>query len=814
MMMTTAGSLRAGILPAIFALALLGSLAFGPRAFAAEATDPAMDVPSSTQAAKPSVKPDTATAAKVPEPLAPMPAEPASKTAAVAVPAMGADTTKSTDATKPAEAAKPVEAAKAADVVKPVEAANAVGPPKPADTAKPAEVAKAAEAAPAVGPPKPVEMAKGADAPKPADTAKAAPAAGATVPEPVKPADAKPDPAAAPAATGAKTPDATTAALPATQAAAPATGVADAVLPPADPIVADVRTKAAQGGGKGDDAALVAFYNSLNGPAIWVSTSGLTHKGKAVIKEFERADDWGLRSSDFPAPTVGASLTPEAAADAEIKISQLVLKYARYARGGRINPANISQLMDVSLTLIEPKRVLADVSMLDAPDAYLRSLHPKHVQFELLRQALLKARGKTEKQQEEEAAPEDPALAVKLPPGKVIKPGGKDPQIVLLRQRLKVAADDTAKEDVYDDKLVVAVRDFQKANGVNANGVIANATRAALNGQQAPTPPSSDDRVERILINMERWRWLPEDLGKFYVWDNVPEALTRVVKDGKIIHTDRIIVGQPTWPTPFFSADMKTVVFHPTWGVPDGIKAKELAPILRKSSGGGLFGVFGGGYSAEAVLEAYQLRAYVNGRPVDANSIDWSSVDMRSVSFQQPPGPKNPLGDVKFLFPNKHDVYMHDTPERDLFSRPFRALSHGCMRIQDPRKFAEIILGEDKGWSPDKVRGMFNTGSSDVPLSQHIPVHVTYMTMRVDENGKLQTFGDFYGLDSRTASALNGKSLRYEGPAIPQGDDVTASADDPEASPLSAGGSQKKGRNKKQGGPPTLADAISGLFDP
>ena len=216
----------------------------------------------------------------------------------------------------------------------------------------------------------------------------------------------------------------------------------------------------------------------------------------------------------------------------------------------------------------------------------------------------------------EEAAPEDPALAVKLPPGKVIKPGAKDPQVVLLRQRLKVAADDTAKEDVYDDKLVDAVREFQKANGVNANGVIANANaRGSQRAADAGSANAPTTEIERILINMERWRWLPEDLGKFYVWDNVPEALTRVVKDGKIIHTDRIIVGQPTWPTPFFSADMKTVVFHPTWGVPDGIKAKELAPILRKSSGGGLFGVFGGGYSAEAVLEAYQLRAYVERPP-------------------------------------------------------------------------------------------------------------------------------------------------------------------------------------------------------
>ena len=360
-----------------------------------------------------------------------------------------------------------------------------------------------------------------------------------------------------------------------------------------------------------------------------------------------------------------------------------------------------------------------------------------------------------------------------MPPGGVIKPGGTDQQVALLRQRLKVAAEDKAKENVYDAKLQEAVREFQRANNLRPDAVIGNNTRAVLNGQPKPEPVTANSKIERILVNMERWRWLPEDLGKLYVWDNVPEALTRIVKDGKIIHTDKLVVGQPTWPTPSFSADMKTVVFHPTWGVPDGIKAKELAPLLRKSSGGGIFGLFGGGYSADAVLDAYQLHAYVNGHQVDANSIDWSSIDIRSVAFQQPPGPKNPLGNVKFMFPNKHDVYMHDTPEHELFSRSFRALSHGCMRVQDPRRFAEIILGEDKGWSPEKVRGMFAGGSQDVPLDTHIPVHVTYLTMRVDENGKLQTYGDFYGLDGRTAAALTGKAVRFEQPAIQ--DDVVAS---------------------------------------
>ena len=221
-----------------------------------------------------------------------------------------------------------------------------------------------------------------------------------------------------------------------------------------------------------------------------------------------------------------------------------------------------------------------------------------------------------------------------------------------------------------------------------------------LNGGPKPAPvaQTNDSKIERILINMERWRWVPADMGEFHVWDNVPEFLTRIVKNGSVVHTDEIIVGQPSWPTPMFSADMKTVVFRPSWGVPAGIKAKELAPLLRKSSGGaGFFGIFGGGYSAQAVLDAYDLKAYAGGRQVDPNSVDWASVNIHSYSFQQPPGPKNVLGDVKFMFPNSHDVYMHDTPERNLFGKSFRALSHGCMRVHEPRRLAEVLLGRGQG---------------------------------------------------------------------------------------------------------------------
>jgi murein L,D-transpeptidase YcbB/YkuD len=597
--------------------------------------------------------------------------------------------------------------------------------------------------------------------------------------------------------------------------------VSDQALPPADAVVADVRQKipdATKGSNADDVAALAAFYEELNGPAIWVSTSGLTSKGKSVVEEIGKADDWGLRASDFDVPHIAdGTLAPDAAAAAEIKVAMAVLKYARYARGGRINPASISQLMDQSPTLKAPKSVLTEIATAPAPDAYLRSLHPKHEQFERLRQALLKLRGGPE--EKEEQPEEDPALSVKIPPGRLLRGGMEDPQVALLRKRLKVPADSAAYENVYDDKLQAAVRDFQRSKGLRQDALVGNNTRALLNGQPKPVAvASSDSKIERILINMERWRWVPEDMGEFYVWDNVPEFLTRVVKNGKVIHTDEIIVGQPSWPTPIFSADMKFVVFHPSWGVPAGIKPKELAPLLRKSSGGaGLFGIFGGGYSAQAVLDAYQLKAYYGGRQIDPNQVDWSSANIAAYSFQQPPGPKNVLGDVKFMFPNKHDVYMHDTPERNLFVKSFRALSHGCMRVEEPRKLAEVLLGEDKGWAPEKVRGMFNGYSNQVTLDKHIPVHITYFTMRVDDNGKLLTFADFYGLDSRTAAALTGRSMRFEQPAY--ADDEVASSD-PEDGPSFSSGSSgypqgaSRQRKKQYQSPATLSDAISDIFSP
>jgi murein L,D-transpeptidase YcbB/YkuD len=246
---------------------------------------------------------------------------------------------------------------------------------------------------------------------------------------------------------------------------------------------------------------------------------------------------------------------------------------------------------------------------------------------------------------------------------------------------------------------------------------------------------------------------------------------------------------------------MKTIVFHPSWGVPDGIKRKELLPQLRSSSGGGLLGLFTGAPSSQAVLDAHNLQAYHQGRPIDANQVDWSRANVAAYDFRQPPGPKNVLGTVKFMFPNKHDVYMHDTPERDLFARSFRGLSHGCMRVGNPRRLAEVLLAEDKGWPAAMVASLFNGGSQEVELTSHIPVHVTYFTAMVDYRGSLRTFGDLYGLDARVGAALLGRKVRFETPRY-------------DAETIAGGDRRGPARPSQSSAAANIAEAIADIFSP
>ena len=530
---------------------------------------------------------------------------------------------------------------------------------------------------------------------------------------------------------------ATTEPLPAT---APAVAPAPA---PQDPIGIALQQKlSAAAKRRADDAdaqeraALSSFYATRVYAPVWVTSRGFNAKAVAVIAELGKANDWGLDAADFPAiPVVapaGDAPSPAALAEAEVALSLWALKYARYARGGRImDPATqLSSYLDRKPQLLEPKDVIDKIAAASEADAYLRRLHPKHPEFEKLRQKLLEMRSAA-------AA----TAMVKLPNGPQLVPGKSDPQVALLRKRLKVglppATDKPADENVYDDTLKAAVVAFQTESGTRPDGIVGNATRALLNDVKELNPA-------KLLANMEEWRWMPEDLGDLYVTVNIPEFTLRIVKNGAVIHTERVITGQPTKQTPVFSEYLKMIVFQPRWNVPNSIKVLELWPSLAR--GGTSFGRQG-------------LRLSRNGRDINPESVDWSSSDIRNFDVYQPPGPSNVLGELKFAFPNKHAVYMHDTNAKGLFEEVSRPFSHGCMRVRNPRRMAEILLGEDKGWDAARIADLIANGpeNNEVPIDRKIGVHITYFTAWVDDKGETQIARDVYGHEQRITQALQGR---------------------------------------------------------
>ncbi|MEZ5888778.1 MAG: L,D-transpeptidase family protein, partial [Xanthobacteraceae bacterium] len=307
--------------------------------------------------------------------------------------------------------------------------------------------------------------------------------------------------------------------------------------------------------------------------------------------------------------------------------------------------------------------------------------------------------------------------------------------------------------------------------------------------------PNTDRDVQLITINMERWRWMPRSLGAYHVWNNVPAFNTRVVKNGKTIYTAKTIVGQFKYATPFFSSPMRNIVFHPDWTVPTTILKEDLAPRLQ-----GPRGFFGN--SNTEILRQHDLRVSFKGEPVDPDEVDWNNVNIHQFTFTQPPGPANVLGELKFNFPNSHAIYMHDTPQRELFAERVRTLSHGCIRVNEPSRLAAVLLGEDKGWSQARVDSLLaGNESTVVPLNRPVPVHLTYFTAVVDEDGKLEKLGDIYGIDNRMAAAFFKKPVRFEVPATPAIAEAGSAPQGPQG---------RDARRARGGG--GLDDLISGLF--
>jgi len=502
-----------------------------------------------------------------------------------------------------------------------------------------------------------------------------------------------------------------------------------AILDPQSAAIADALASGVKGGilAKRDAEAIAAFYAARGNQPVWIADGAFTPAARDLMARIGRAADDGLDPADYALPFAEVGLyldaREEKIARAELQLSQAVAAYARHAYSGRVTPSEITSNFSYKLNPPAADDVLSLVSASSDPVATLAAYNPPQPEFAALRAELARLR----------ATEAVAALPPVVPEGALLKPGMNDPRVPVLRERLQLASA-TVDPDLYDAILVDAVKGFQASAGLRTDGIVGKNTVSAMNQRAA-------DPAETILLNMERWRWMPRYLGDYYVKVNIPDYTLGIYRDGDMFYSTRVVVGKVGSQTPIFSDEMEHIVVNPYWNVPASIVRNEMLPSIR--NGGGLRG--------------YQVFAKVRGkfRAVDPRSVNWRKVDARSIQVRQPPGARNALGEVKFLFPNQHDVYLHDTPSKSLFERDVRAYSHGCVRVMNPWDFAEALLSNTDQVSASALRKQVGGGENWVNLDRHIPVHITYFTAWVDADGKLQVRDDVYGHDKRLGAALD-----------------------------------------------------------
>lgn len=447
-----------------------------------------------------------------------------------------------------------------------------------------------------------------------------------------------------------------------------------------------------------------AFYTLRQFGPVWTDPSART----GVAEELQASADAGLNPADYHADALAELASVEPIADSsrgdlDLLLTSAIFSLADDLSGPRVDVEELygdrwfasSRTVQVDSLIAS---IAADSLLADRVTWLFEQLHPRHPEYRALLAEVSRRRSLIEM--------EDWPVIL---PGRTLTPGDTSALVPTLRVRLRLeGADlsepDAATKNIYDSPLAEAVRAFQSGKGLEADGVVSQPTRTALN-----TRPTASI-VPLLQLNMERWRWLPEDLGDFHVLANIPSFDLAVrERDGdRFVEHLRMatVVGKRAWETPVFSDTMTQVIFNPTWTIP--------ASIQRESYG-----------------------------------------SYRGLMVRQP-GPGNPMGRVKFRFPNNLGIYIHDTNSRWAFSRDRRAYSHGCIRAHEPDRLAEEILIRSNEWTPEEVRARFDGPwrLEDVELNRPVPVHIVYFTAWVDESGLLQTYGDVYGHDERLAEAL------------------------------------------------------------
>lgn len=483
--------------------------------------------------------------------------------------------------------------------------------------------------------------------------------------------------------------------------------------------------------------ALVDFYRQNGFRSVWISQQGLGERGRSVLRLFQTAGEDGMTPEDYLPLSLARfdddleliSSDVRRLARLDLDLSTRALRYARHASGGRLIPNKLTIYHDITPETVDLASAMRALLRSPHPADYLASLQPRHPAYAVFKKTLAAIR-------ELRTEPNSGMIG----PGRKVIVAEDDPRIALVRRHLALLgygedAIPASQETLLDDRLSGRLTTFQTDAGIKPTGMLDAATILALNSRNGAPG------INRLVYNMERLRWLPKQLGQRHVFVNQASYSLRLVEDGRDVWRTRVIVGKLDSQTVAFSDKMETIVFNPSWGVPPSIMKNEMIPRLRRDPG---------------YLDRLGYRVLTpNGKKiVRSRSVNWWKYSNGKVPYLilQPPGDDNALGEVKFLFPNSHSIYMHDTPARDLFQKPARAFSHGCVRVENPRTFAELLLGV----GAFDIAARIDSGvSQETRVTRETQVHLTYFTMWPADDGRILTFDDVYGRDERMARAFS-----------------------------------------------------------
>jgi len=459
------------------------------------------------------------------------------------------------------------------------------------------------------------------------------------------------------------------------------------------------------------------FYTQRQDAPAWVDHRRPTDKAAKVIAILNTARQHGFDPKDYAAAELleqsqsvekidkESTERLDRLAEFDARMTASLLAFGRdIATGRQHGDANWKARRTA------PDLVAAVAKAADDPDGFVDLVRPPHAEYVALQKALDDLNGQKEK-----------GGWVKVPTTKSTNE---------LRERL------TASGHMKGDDLQAAVKSFQELHSIAASGVVDDKTLAAIN---VPL----DWRIQQVAINMQRWRYMPDDLGERHFLVNIPYYHLMARESGKTVMDIRVVVGKPGNNTPIFSEDMQTVVFSPYWNIPDTIAENETAPAVARDPN----------YLAKQGIEILRVSGNAT-ETVKASDVNWDNADaMKGLVFRQKPGDSNALGHVKFLFPNQYNVYLHDTPADALFAKPGRAFSHGCIRVEEPETLAKYVLKGYPEWDEQSIFAAMRAGvEKHVKLKKTIPVHIVYFTAWVDENGGLHFQPDIYGYDHESAN--------------------------------------------------------------